>query len=244
MAVDFIHDCSLLVGGFEVAGNAKSANLSTSVAELDTTPLSTSGWKTCIGGNKSGSVDITFMSDMAQNGLDSTLWSYFGTAGVPKSFVRGTADGSLAYLWRGIPLSFTPLEGNAGELAMGRVSGQSSTGPVVRGRLLHPGSTARSSSSSGTAQQLGAVTSDKSLYAALHVLAVSGTTPSLTVKVQSDDSSGMTTPTDRITFSAANAVGYQWGSVAGAITDDYWRVTWTISGTGPSFLFAVTAGIL
>jgi hypothetical protein len=31
--------------------------------------------------------------------------------------------------------------------------------------------------------------------------------------------------------------------VSGPITDDWFRVSYTISGTTPSFLFAVTAGI-
>ena len=80
---------------------------------------------------------------------------------------------------------------------------------------------------------------------ALHVLSVAGTsTPTLTVIVQSDDNAGFTTPTTRISFTAATAVGAQWGSVAGALTDDYWRISYTISGTNPVFAFAVSAGVL
>lgn len=245
MAVDFWQDMSILVGSIETAGNAKSAVLATTVAELDTTPLSTTGWRTLIGGNKSGSVDMQFMTDAVDAGIDDVLWSYLAVADVPKSFVRGSADGSLAYLMRGIPLSYTPIEGAPGELAMGRISGASSTGPVVRGKLLHPGSTARTTSSAGTARQLGTVASTKRLYAALHVLSVSGSaTPTLTVKVQSDNAEGFPSATDQITFTGATAVGYQWSSVPGSITDDWWRVSWTISGTSPSFTFAVTAGIL
>lgn len=245
MAVQYWKDMSILVGSIEVAGNAKVATLETTVNPLDTTPLNSSaGWKTFIAGNKSGKVDLTLMSDFVDAGLDDVLWSYLGTADVAKSVVTASADGSTAYLLRGIPLSYTPLEGQPGDLAMGRIAGQSSTGPVVRGKLLHPGGTARTSSSAGTERQLGAVSATQTLYAALHVLSVSGTsTPTLTVKVQSD-TSGFASATDRITFTGATAVGYQWGSVAGAITDDYWRVSWTISGTDPSFLFAVTAGII
>ncbi len=246
MAVDYLHDMSIIVGALEVGCHAKSVNLATTVAELDTTALCTTGWRTLIGGNKSGTVDMSLMADFdAVTGTDATLWSYLGVAGVPKSVVRGTADGSLAYLMRGIPLSYTPIEGNAGDLAMGRISGQSSTGPVIRGKLLHPGSTARTTSGTGTGRQLGAVIAGKSLYAALHVLSVSGTsTPTITVAVQSDDNAGFTSATDRVTFTPATAKGYQWGSVAGAVTDDYWRVSFVISGTTPSFTFAVTAGII
>lgn len=133
---------------------------------------------------------------------------------------------------------------------MARISGQSSTGPVVRGVLLHPGSVARSTSSTGVARQLGAAGATQRLYAALHVLSVSGSaTPTLTVKVQSDNAQGFGSSADQITFTNVTDVSApdtrrQWASVAGAIADDWYRVLWTISGTTPSFLFAVTCGIV
>ncbi len=146
---------------------------------------------------------------------------------------------------RGINLSYTPIEGAVGDLAMGRVSGVSSTGPVVRGKLLHPSNVSRTSSSVGTGRQLGAVVAGKSMYAALHVIAVSGTNPTLDVIVQSDDNAGFTSATSRITFAQTGAVGAAWGAVAGAVTDDYWRISYTIGGTDtPTFAFAVTTGLL
>lgn len=244
MTIQMWADMSILVGGLEVAGHGKDVSLATEVAPLDTTVLSTTGWSTFVGGLKSGSVDMTLLSDMAEGSIDDVFWAQLGTAGTVKSVVTNSADGSVAYLFRGLSVAHQ-VGGNVGDLAMSKLSGKSSTGPVVRGRLLHPGSASRSTSSSGTGRQLGAVASGKSLYAALHVLSVAGTsTPTLTVKVQSDDNSGFTSATDRITFTGATAVGAQWGSVAGAVTDDWWRVTWTISGTNPFFGFAVTAGIL
>jgi hypothetical protein len=130
---------------------------------------------------------------------------------------------------------------------MGTISGSSSTGPVVRGTLLHPSNVSRTSTSTGTGRQLGAVVAGKSMYAALHVISASGTNPTLAVILQSDDNAGFTTATSRITFSTATASANraQLSSVAGAITDDYWRISYTIGGTStPTFAFAVTAGIL
>jgi len=185
------------------------------------------------------------MQDRAAGSVDESAWALLGVADTPHSVCTPSADGSLAYLWRGIPLSYAPAMGAAGELAMTQISGQSSTGGVVRGTLIHPGSASRTSSSVGTGRQLGAVVAGKSMYAALHVLSAAGTTPSLTVIVQSDDNAGFTSPTTRISFSAASTGNtYQWGSVAGAITDGWWRISYTVTGTGPSFAFAVTAGIL
>lgn len=243
MAIQFWKDMSILVGAVEMAGHGKNVNCQTTVAPLDTTALSTTGWTTLIGGNKTGTVDLEFMQDVAAGAVDATLWPYLGTSGVPHSLVTASADGSTAYLMQGVPLSYTPIEGEPGSLAMGRISGQSSGSPVVRGQLIHP-ATARTSSSTGTAWQTGAVSSTQRVYAALHVLAASGTTPSLTVVVQSDNASNFPSATSRVSFAAKDAVGYEWSSAAGAITDDWWRVSWTISGTNPSFTFAVTIGIV
>jgi hypothetical protein len=245
MAVQYWKDMSILVGSIEMAGNAKVVTLATEVAPLDTTPLNTTGWTSCIGGLKSGKVDMEFMQDVATLGVDDTLWPLLGTAGVVKSICTNSADGSPAYLLQSIPLTYTPVQGAVGELAMGSISGSSSTGPVVRGQLLHPSNVSRTATAVGTGQQLGAVTATQSIYAALHVISASGTLPTLAVILQSDDNAGFTTPTTRITFTTATGRTSQMSSLAGAITDTYWRVSYTLGGSGgPTFAFAVTAGVL
>lgn len=246
MAVYYNKDITYLVGSEEVAQFAKSATLSGECVPLDTTPLSTTGWVTVIGGNKSGTFDLSLMADFADDGLDERLQAYFATADVPQSLVFGqsTTDGSLAYTWKALGTSYVPMQGAPGELAMAQFSGVSSSGPIARGLLIHP-STARTSSSTGTAHQVGAVSSTQRLYASLHVLSASGTSPTLDVKVQSD-TVGFGSATDRITFTQATASTnlYQASSVAGAITDDYWRVSYTIGGSStPTFSFMVCVGI-
>jgi hypothetical protein len=247
MAVQHWKDMSILVGSIEMAGNAKVFSLETNVNPLDTTSLASTGWTSSIGGLKSGSVNLEFMQDPATGGVDDTLWPLLGTAGVAKSICTNSADGSTAYLMQSIPLSYTPVSGAVGDLAMGTIAGSSSTGPVVRGQLIHPSNVSRTSSSTGTGRQLGAVSATQRFYAALHVISASGTSPTLAVIVQSDDNAGFTSPTTRLTFSTATATANrsQVSSVAGAITDDYWRISYTIGGTGtPTFAFAVTAGII
>ena len=245
MAIQYWQDMSILVGSIEMAGNAKDISLSTEVQALDTTPLSTTGTVTLIGGLKSGSVAIgEFMQDFDALGVDATLQPLLGTAGVVKSICTASADGSPAYLLQSIPLTYTPLTGAVGDLAMGAISGSSSTGPVVRGMLIHPSNVARTASGTGTGRQLGLVAAGKSIYGALHVIASSGT-PTLDVIVQSDDNAGFTTPTTRLTFTQATGRTSQMVSLAGAIADDdYWRVSYTIGGGTPSVTFAVTVGIL
>ncbi|HEX6969860.1 MAG TPA: hypothetical protein VF174_13770 [Micromonosporaceae bacterium] len=72
--------------------------------------------------------------------------------------------------------------------------------------------------------------------ASLHVTAVSGTTPSLTVKVQHSTDNSVWV--DLITFTAATAASSERKTVTGTV-NRYTRETHTISGTTPSFTYAV-----
>jgi hypothetical protein len=154
------------------------------------------------------------------------------------------AAGSLMYLNKVLRADST-FGGDVGDVDQWSMSGRS-TWPLCRGKCGHPSGVPRAATGNGTAVQLGAISSTRYLYANLHVLSASGTTPSMTVKIQSDDNAGFTTPTDVTggSFAAATTTG-QSGAlrVAGPLTDTYFRVVYTISGTTPSFLFLVAMGI-
>lgn len=47
-----------------------------------------------------------------------------------------------------------------------------------------------------------------------------------------------------ITFAQKNAIGFEWKADAGPITNTNFRALWSIGGGGPSFTFAVVAGIV
>lgn len=128
--------------------------------------------------------------------------------------------------------------GQVGELMPFTISGQGSGSILIRGTVMENG--AKSSSGNGTARQLGAVGAAQKLYAVLHVLAVSGTNPTLDVTVESDDAEAFIDPTTRITFTRATDVGAEWATpVGGGITDTWWRLSWTIGGSdNPSFTIA------
>ena len=82
------------------------------------------------------------------------------------------------------------------------------------------------------------------MFAALHVLSASGTSPTLDVVLQSDDNSGFSSAVSRITFTQATGITSQWSTLAGAQTDDYWRASYTIGGSAtPTFTFALVIGI-
>ena len=89
------------------------------------------------------------------------------------------------------------------------------------------------------------LTTSHYLYAALHVISRSGTSPTIDVLIQSDDNAAFSSPTTRVTFTQQSAIGSEWGTrLVGPITDDYWRASWTIGGSNtPTFGIVVTAGV-
>jgi hypothetical protein len=61
--------------------------------------------------------------------------------------------------------------------------------------------------------------------------------------VQSAASVGFASPTTRLTFNADPASAVRFPAIVGPITDTYWRLNYTISGTTPSLLFMSAIGI-
>jgi len=156
------------------------------------------------------------------------------------------SEGAVAYLAAGAYSQMMLLGGAVGDPGRYSFTAVPATladgHKLIRGRLEANRTVTTSTSTTGT--QLGAVAAGQRIAASLHVVTLAGTSPTLDVKVQSDDNSSFTSATDRITFTQATTRSGQFAYVDGAIADDYWRVTWTIGGTGtPTVAFAVAIGI-
>lgn len=156
------------------------------------------------------------------------------------------SEGAVAYLASGAYSQMMLLGGAVGDPGRYGFTAVPATladgHKLVRGRLEANRTVTSSSNTTGT--QFGAVASGQRLAASLHVFTLSGTSPTLTVKVQSDDNSSFTSATDRISFSAASTRSGQFSYIDGPVTDDYWRVSWTIGGSAtPTVAFAVAFGI-
>ncbi len=143
---------------------------------------------------------------------------------------------------------YTPISGGVGDLHKFSVAGQSEGVPLVDGIIMRGDVTniGPAGTINGTSFQLGAVTASQSLYAAIHLIQLNGSSPSIDVlKIQSDDNAGMTTPIDRLTFTVPKTtVGSELIFVSGAIADDWYRVTFDKSGTSLSIILVVTLGII
>lgn len=125
-----------------------------------------------------------------------------------------------------------------GEITEATLTGKGD-GPVVDGQVLQEdGSLTVTGTSVGI--QLGSVAAGESAYADMHVL--TATAGTLDMIVESDDNSGFTSATTRLTFAQVATTPSSFRqTVAGAITDDWWRASYTIA-TGP-YVAVVTLGI-
>jgi hypothetical protein len=212
--------------------------------DLDVTTFASGGAKERTGGLADSAVNLEgFWEALDLTRPDDVLFANGGNSTQPLTLCATSgAVGTLAYLTKTLECSYK-AGGDVGKLMTFSVEWKGNQ-PVARGQIMHPNGTARTTTGTGTGIQLGAVTAAQRMYCNLHVLSISGTgTPTITVKLQSSVDNTFASPTDRIVFTAATALGGQASSALGAITDQWWRAQWTISGTNPSFLFAVSAGI-
>ncbi|WP_329187045.1 hypothetical protein [Actinacidiphila glaucinigra] len=235
-------DVRLFAGGADLSGASNKAELSAEFEEKDSTNYRSGGYKEVVAGLASSSISGEGFWEAGDPSLvDDASWAMLGNRTAWTICPGDAVVGALAYTTHALHSSYQFL-GEVGDIApwTAKVSG---SWPVARGQVAHPPGTARTTTGTGTGVQLAAVPAGQRMYAALHVLSVSGTTPSITVRVESAPTNAFSSPTTRLTFTAANARGGEILRTApGAITDTWWRVAWTISGTTPSFLFAAAVG--
>lgn len=230
--------------GWDLTGASNKIELSGEREEKETTNYGSGGFKEVIGGLASNMIQAEGQWEAGDPSLvDDASWGQLGGIGPWTVAPDLAAVGSLAYFTSALRADYK-LGGQVGDVApwSGKASG---TWPLVRGQIGHPPGTARTATGVGTGVQLGAVAAGKRLYANVHVLSVAGTsTPTITARVESDSDNTWASPVTQLTAAAATALGGQSLRSSGtAITDTWFRVAWTISGSSPSFLFAASVGI-
>ena len=246
MAIQGLMDSRIFLGGYEYTSYSNSLTTDYGSEVLDVTVF---GKDTRI--NRSGLRTFVFtVSGFRDDGAatpfgdsSGTVYSRIGAAREVFSFAPvGTTDGQRSYTIRSVNGTYTPLSGAVGDLLPFELSGTAAHSELIKGVVEGVGTKTSTANSTGT--QIGALSATQTLYAGLHVIAYGGTSPTLDAKVQSDDNGAFSSATDRITFTQnTGSLEAQWGSVNGAVTDDYWRTVMTIGGTGPTFTLYVTLGI-
>ena len=174
---------------------------------------------------------------------DALLFANVALADVLGSFTaEGGDEGEIAYFAQLLHTEYSH-GGPVGEAHPFSVAGESSGQYGLLRGIVGANRTAIAATGQSSGYNHGAVGAAQSLYAGLHVLGAGGT-PTLDVTIESDSADTWLSPTTRLTFSQATAIGSQFATpVAGAITDTWWRVTWTVGGGTPDLDFIVVLAI-
>lgn len=243
MGVFVQENVRLFAGGADLTSRSNKVEFAAEVEAKESTNYGSQGWKEFLGGLANSALGGEGQWEAGDLGkIDDQAWAAMGAIGGFTVCPDGASVGSPAWLIKAMQATYK-LGGTVGDVAPWATAA-SGTWPVPRGVVLNPPGTARISTGSGTATQITAVTAAQNLYATLHVLSVAGTSsPTITVKIQSSVDNTFASPTDIITFVAATAIGGQMLRAAGPITDTWFRATWTISGSSPSFLATIAAGV-
>jgi hypothetical protein len=237
MATEVLTNCKILLGGYNLSGYHNGLEITHGAEMLDDTVFGTSGTRSAKPGLKNFEANGNVFFDTT---LDGVIYDRIGAVREVMSYAMvGEAHGDVTFFIRGINGTYNPLSGEVGALLQSEFTARSSNAPLVRGRLFVPDGTPITTGSA-TALQLGAVSATQRVYCAIHVTSVSGG-GSATFTLQSDNAVGFPSGTTQATSTAFTAIGAQWLEVLGPITDDWWRVGYTISGTVTAF---VSVGII
>jgi len=238
MSTIVLSDQKIWMDGYDLTGDMNALGLDYSAEMQDDTTFG-DDTKSMKGGLKM----VTASAEgFVNTSTDKPLFDAVGVADKPFSFAAQSAEGSTAFTFKSVFSEYAP-GGEVGTM-YSFSSSAAASGSLVRGTLMT--NSTETATDDGTQRTLGAVLAGEALYVALHVTAVTGTNPTLDVVIESSATGSFSgEETTRITFTQADDITSEWMSVAGAITDTFWRVTWAIGGTDtPTFTFAVIAGIL
>ncbi len=242
MAHEVLHDSKIYLAHYDLSGDLAAISEELTQETPEHTNFSSGSFRSFLPGLRHFKFSVEGYRDYAALGQDEVVESKFAVADVPLLISPdGGAAGDTARFGPVVLASYEQT-GDLGETAAFTLTGELSSYQWVRGLVVSDAATSRTGTFNGAAYQIGAVTSTQKLYAAIHVTAATAMV-STTIKIQSDDNSGMTTPTDRITFTSVSGKTSQFATpVVGPITDDYWRVI-VSAFSGTSFSAVIAVGI-
>lgn len=243
MATFVLTDGRFFLNGFDMSSHTQSMTLDLTADEVDVTSINSGGFRSKIAGLQDASLTANGFFEAGTDKPDGLLGVSAGAELIGTVSPTSSA-GDTAYFLKSRNFSYS-IGGAVGDVMPFSITNANSSDRAVRGTIMVDDSANLTATGNSTGRNIGAVAAGKSLFVAAHVVSVSGTsTPTLALKVQSDDNGSFTSPTDRITLTNFTAVGAQYSKVAGAITDSHFRINYTLSGTSPSFKVFISVGIV
>jgi hypothetical protein len=228
--------------GYDFTSDINQVSLESDVNLVEVTTFGSGGWKEF----KPGLKDLKFSergfwASAASASPDTEAFPDLAIA--DRVFTVGPAAtaGEVAYLFQGAKTAYSLLGADVGEAAPFTLAAvNTDQAGVVRGALAAAKGNVSATGALGSALNLGAPTSSQYVYATLHVFSA-GTT--ITVQVQSDDNSGMSSPTSRGTIGPLTTAGGTWMTrIAGPFAGEtWWRLN--VSSVTGTFQVAGAVGI-
>lgn len=241
-------DGRLLVGAYDLSGDANRVGITLDRAQLDRTTFADKKNQIFQPGLKIPSIDAAgFWRAGAEAGttpkrVDDLLHGNLDLVDVPTTLLVEDAAGKPGYSLRTSQARYRPGPGQNGALIPFEVAVVASSGPFLRGHALHVGQVV--ADGQGAAFNLGDVPAGKKLYAVLHVYGIGQVGETLDVKVQSDDTNGFLSPVDRVVFGQKNSFAHEWAAaVDGPIADTWFRVSHDLGLAAVSFDYCVLVAI-
>jgi len=136
MPKQVLTDVVVQLNGTAISQNVNSVELTLSSDAIETSSFGSQGFRTYVGGLKSGSVTLSLHNDYASTALDSILYNLFNTVATIAIFPAGTPAGTNApkYEFTALIDNLAPVSGAVGDLATQNLTFTIS-GPVSRGTV-------------------------------------------------------------------------------------------------------------
>lgn len=242
MAKTVVKEATILLHNLDVSGLTNNVALTLAPEPVECTTYASEGWKEFLAGLKATEIPFEGYQDVAT--LEPILFDNMVDAGLAHPLLVATtrplAAGDVAYFTEVFLTRFAERK------QVGQIYGFSAqmerTSPLVRGLVSDNLDDAETGN--GAALDLGvAIAETERLFYAVFALEANGTSPTLDLVLESDADAGFASPTTRATLAQLTATGSIFGSVAGPITDEFYRLARTVGGTDtPSWDFVAVIG--
>ena len=233
----------LLVDEFDFSGVSNSMTLNFTETPADVTAFADTDM-TFIQGKPSFTFDVNGLWSTASPNYDGEMFTDLtATNRRVGIYPGGLSDGNVGYEGA-TNISASPRISTIGDAIACNVTWQGASAPF-RSTILRYATD--SSSANGTQYTLGAIANTNTIIGVLRLIEIGGSgNNTLDVKIQSD-TSGYSSPSDRLTFTQLNqgsgATSEVQTATGPAGSDNIWRVVVTIGGAGSrSFKFVVGFG--
>lgn len=254
MAFTYLNDATVALGGLDLTTQSNKVGINVSHAELENTTFRNGGARSYQAGLPDTDISVDGYFYAGTDGAtpsytypDPVLFSELttSTTGTPITIAANEPIGSVAYVTRCKEFNYSLL-GSVGELAPFSISAKGNQ-KVARGiTLTDPDTLNTGNFTSASLTSYSTIATGKTMFANVHLLALSSdsASPTVQVTVQSDLDATPSGAANRIVFPSLNAVGSQHLSLAGPVTHPYWGVQITVTGTNTKYRLLVAIGIV